>query len=87
MKYMLTVYLLFAMNCVLTSAAKCSLDQSNACVFFVAANGDLCQQNKCIQENEPSCTQSVQNKCTDFLNLGGISCTYITENPYFTCEA
>lgn len=81
------LFFLIMSSAALAFATQCTLDQSNSCVFFVAANGDMCNSVTCTQESEPSCDATVQSKCKDFLNLGGKSCIYITENPYFTCEA
>lgn len=86
MKYFIAC-LLLSLRYALTLAAECNLDQSNHCVFFVAAYGELCEQNVCDQKYEPSCIEPVQVKCNDFLDLGGVSCTYTTENPYFICDA
>ncbi|KAI8636995.1 hypothetical protein BD408DRAFT_425305 [Parasitella parasitica] len=69
-------------------AAQCSLDQNNACVLFVAPGGNLCSNTICQEENNTgTCSVEAQATCDKFLLAGGITCTYIPDDPYFTCQA
>lgn len=88
MKYLaLTVSLFIIYISVALAAATCSLDQSNACVLFVAPGGNLCTSTTCQEENMDACSTSVQQKCDEFLLAGGVNCAYTPSDPYFTCQA
>lgn len=87
MKYLALTASLFIIHISAAIAATCSLEQSNACVMFVAPGGNLCTNTSCQEENLGACSTTVQEKCDQFLLAGGVNCAYIPDDPYFTCQA